>query len=52
VVEVATWFRDRDDRYRFGGAIAERPKTAKGGDPQADLLSAFEWDPDWALQFA
>jgi uncharacterized protein (TIGR03086 family) len=47
VAEVAAWFRDREDSYRAGGSIAERPTSAKGGDPQADLLIAFGRDPDW-----
>ena len=45
---VAAWFRDREDRYRSGRSIAARPDTAKGGDPQADLLIAFGRNPDWA----
>ncbi|HVD52843.1 MAG TPA: TIGR03086 family metal-binding protein [Propionibacteriaceae bacterium] len=48
VAEVAAWFRDREDGYRAGGSIAERPASAKGGDPQSDLLIAFGRDPDWA----
>jgi uncharacterized protein (TIGR03086 family) len=47
VAEVGAWFRNREDRYRAGGAIAARPETAKGGDPQSDLLIAFGRDPDW-----
>jgi uncharacterized protein (TIGR03086 family) len=48
VAEVAAWFRDREDIYRSSGSIAERPTSAQGGDPQADLLIAFGRSPDWA----
>lgn len=47
VAEVAAWFRDREDMYRSAGAVAERPASTQGG-PQAELLSAFGRDPDWA----
>jgi uncharacterized protein (TIGR03086 family) len=48
VAVVAAWFRDRENRYRDGGSIAERPSSAQGGDPQSDLLIAFGRHPDWA----
>ncbi|HEU4908558.1 MAG TPA: TIGR03086 family metal-binding protein [Propionibacteriaceae bacterium] len=48
VAEVAAWFRDREAIYRKGGSIAERPTSAKSGDPQSDLLIAFGRNPDWA----
>jgi uncharacterized protein (TIGR03086 family) len=47
VAEVGAWFRDREAIYREGGSIAERPTSAKGGDPQSDLLIAFGRNPDW-----
>src|SRR4029453_16863971 len=47
VGEVAAWFRDREAIYRKGGSIAGRPTSAKGGDPQSDLLIAFGRNPDW-----
>lgn len=48
VDEVAAWFRDREDMYRSGGAIAARPESPIAGDPQADLLIAFGRDPHWS----
>jgi uncharacterized protein (TIGR03086 family) len=47
VEEVAEWFRDREEIYRSGGAIADRPESAAGGNPQADLLIAFGRNPNW-----
>ena len=47
VEEVAEWFRDREEIYRSGGAIADRPQSAAAGNPQADLLIAFGRNPDW-----
>jgi uncharacterized protein (TIGR03086 family) len=47
VEEVAEWFRDREEIYRSGGAIADRPESAAAGNPQADLLIAFGRNPDW-----
>ena len=43
---VATWFRDREEMYRAGGAIGERVQT--DGDAQAQLLAAFGRDARWA----
>lgn len=43
---VATWFRDREEMYRSGGAIGERVQT--DGDAQAQLLAAFGRDARWA----
>jgi uncharacterized protein (TIGR03086 family) len=47
VEEVAEWFRNREEMYRSGGAIAARPESAAGGNPQADLLIAFGRNPEW-----
>lgn len=46
VAEVATWFADREDLYRAGGAIG--PHAASSGDPQSELLAAFGRDWRWA----
>jgi len=46
--EVAAWFHDREDIYRSSGSIADRPNSAKGGDPQSDLLIAFGRNPNWS----
>lgn len=46
VAEVATWFADREELYRAGGAIG--PHAAGGGDPQTELLAAFGRDARWA----
>ena len=49
VVEiVSAWFADREQRYRSGGAVADRPEAARAGSPAADLLIAFGRDPDWS----
>ena len=48
VAEVAAWFRNREEIMRSSGAIAARPESATGGNPQADLLIAFGRNPDWA----
>jgi uncharacterized protein (TIGR03086 family) len=48
VAEVAAWFRNREEIMRSSGAIAARPESASGGNPQADLLIAFGRNPDWA----
>jgi uncharacterized protein (TIGR03086 family) len=45
VTEVAAWFADREEMYRSGGAIG--PRTATGGDAQAELLAAFGRDSRW-----
>jgi uncharacterized protein (TIGR03086 family) len=50
VSEVAAWFRNREDIYRSGGAIAARPESVATGNPQADLLIAFGRNPDWTAQ--
>ena len=47
VEDVAEWFRNREQMYRSGGAIAARPESAAGGNPQADLLIAFGRNPNW-----
>jgi uncharacterized protein (TIGR03086 family) len=43
VEQVATWFADREELYRSGGAIG--PRGEGGGDPQSDLLVAFGRTP-------
>jgi uncharacterized protein (TIGR03086 family) len=48
VAEVAKWFRNREEIMRSFGAIAARPESATGGDPQAELLIGFGRIPDWA----
>jgi uncharacterized protein (TIGR03086 family) len=48
VAEVAKWFRNREEIMRSFGAIAARPDSATGGDPQTDLLIGFGRNPDWA----
>ena len=48
VGEVAAWFRNREEIMRSAGAIAARPESATGGNPQADLLIGFGRNPDWA----
>jgi uncharacterized protein (TIGR03086 family) len=47
VAEVAAWYRDRENSYRSSGAVAGRPESAQGGDPQSELLIAFGRDPNW-----
>jgi len=47
VAEVAAWYRNREEIMRTTGAIAARPDSAPGGNPQADLLRAYGRDPDW-----
>jgi len=47
VAYVAAWYRDQEEAYRSSGAVAARPDSARGGDPQSDLLIAFGRDPDW-----
>jgi uncharacterized protein (TIGR03086 family) len=46
VAAVAQWFRNREDIYRRGGAIADRPAAAADS-PEAELLVAFGRDPNW-----
>jgi len=48
VAEVTAWFRNSEEIMRASGAIAARPDSGSGGNPQADLLIAFGRDPDWA----
>jgi uncharacterized protein (TIGR03086 family) len=48
VAEVAKWFRNREEIMRSSGAIAARPESATGGNPQADLLIGFGRNPNWA----
>ena len=45
VTEVATWFADREQLYRDGGAIG--PRVDAPGDPQSELLAASGRDPRW-----
>ncbi|QNE18938.1 TIGR03086 family protein [Kribbella qitaiheensis] len=42
---IATWFKDREDLYRGGGAIGARLEGFS--DPTASLLGAFGRDPGW-----
>ena len=42
---VATWFADREELYRSGGAIGERVELPEGADAQARLLAAFGRHP-------
>jgi uncharacterized protein (TIGR03086 family) len=48
VGEVADWYREREEMYRGGGAVAARPDSAGGGSAATDLLIAFGRDPDWS----
>lgn len=45
VETVGTWFAEREDMYRAGGAIG--PRVPWSGDAQGDLLAAFGRDPAW-----
>ena len=45
---VRSWFAEREEMYRAGGAIDARPDSATGDSPSADLLIAFGRNPDWA----
>ena len=45
VGEVATWFAEREQMYRDGGAIG--PRVDASGDPQTELLAASGRDPGW-----
>jgi uncharacterized protein (TIGR03086 family) len=47
---VASWFRDREELYRAGGAIG--PRQASTGDPATDLLAAFGRAVDWGPNHA
>jgi uncharacterized protein (TIGR03086 family) len=42
---IATWFKDREDLYRGGGAIGARVEGFS--DPTSTLLGAFGRDPAW-----
>jgi uncharacterized protein (TIGR03086 family) len=35
------WFAPREDLYRSGGAVGERPPVPEGADPQTTLLAMF-----------
>ncbi|HYJ68646.1 MAG TPA: TIGR03086 family metal-binding protein [Nocardioidaceae bacterium] len=50
VDEVASWFREREELYRDGGAIG--PRQAPTGDRTADLLAAFGRSADWGPNHA
>jgi uncharacterized protein (TIGR03086 family) len=41
VQACSSWFREREELYRAGGAIAPRPELPAGADAQAQLLAAF-----------
>jgi uncharacterized protein (TIGR03086 family) len=45
VAEVATWFAQREELYRSGGAI--KSHVDRHGDAQTELLAAFGRDADW-----
>ncbi len=45
VLEVATWFAEREDLYRAGGAIG--PRVDLSGDAQTDLLAGCGRDARW-----
>ena len=47
VAEVATWFAEREQLYRAGGAIGARVDADASGDPQSELLAAAGRDPGW-----
>ena len=47
---VAAWFRDREEMYREGGAIAARGTLT--GDAQHDLLARFGREPTWGPNHA
>jgi uncharacterized protein (TIGR03086 family) len=42
---IATWFKEREDLYRGGGAIG--PRLEGYSDPASTLLGAFGRDPGW-----
>jgi uncharacterized protein (TIGR03086 family) len=41
VQACSTWFREREELYRAGGAVGPRPELAAGADAQTELLAAF-----------
>src|SRR6266540_417762 len=41
VQACSTWFREREEYYRAGGAIGPRPELPAGADAQTELLAAF-----------
>lgn len=45
VLEVATWFAEREDLYRAGGAIG--PRVDLSGDAQTELLAGCGRDARW-----
>ncbi len=47
---VASWFREREELYREGGAIG--PRQGATGDPATDLLAAFGRSVDWGPNHA
>ena len=48
VAEVAAWYRDKEESFRSNGSVASRPQSARGGNPQSDLLIAYGRDPNWS----
>jgi uncharacterized protein (TIGR03086 family) len=53
VDNVAGWFADdREQGYRDGGWIADRPSSDHGDDPRARLLVRFGRDPRWSPALA
>ena len=41
VTAVHDWFVDREEMYRAGGVIAERPPVPADASPQTKLLAMF-----------
>lgn len=46
VTDIASWFENREEIYRSGGAIGARVNNVESS-PQAKLLAAFGRDPGW-----
>ena len=51
VADVADWFKDKEELYRAGGAIADRVGTSLT-DPQDELIGAFGRNPHWTQAHA
>jgi uncharacterized protein (TIGR03086 family) len=50
VAACATWFAEREELYRQGGAIGPRVPLPDDADEQDRLLAAFGRDPAWQPQ--